>query len=282
MPSSPQFASSLPTTIKSGTNHKLPRQLTHNFSIAPVTTPTLPAYRRLITLLLPIRYPDKFYKDSVANPTSSSLALCALWSQTLQPAKRKSESLDDELPSSSIPAIDGSEAKVIGGIQCRLEPLPCPPPNIFPTASTAPPLPHQQPHNLYIQTLAVLSPYRSLGVATALLDAIVSIALIHYPCQNIKVEEIYAHVWEANEEALEWYMKRGFEVGGEVVVGYYRKLRPSGARVVRRRVGVRDWVGAVGGWKEDAEESYEKTEVRAETLQKEKKGDVRNEDGHNG
>lgn len=281
MLSSPEFGSSLPTTIRSGTNHNLQRLLVPNFSIAPVTAPTLPAYRRLITLLLPIRYPDKFYKDSIANPTSSSLALCALWPQTPRPGKRKLEPSNDE-PPPSVPAIDDLEAKVIGGIQCRLEPLPCPPPEIFPTASTAPPSPHQQPHNLYIQTLAVLSPYRSLGVATALLDAIVSTALIHYPRQNIKIEEVYAHVWEANEEALEWYMKRGFEVGGEVVVGYYRKLRPSGARVVRRRVGVRDWVGAVGGWKEDADESHQKTEGRAKNLGKDKEGVARKEDGGNG
>ena len=31
--------------------------------------------------------------------------------------------------------------------------------------------------------------------------------------------------------------------------GYYRRLRPSGARIVRRRIGVGDWVGVVGGWK---------------------------------
>ena len=65
------------------------------------------------------------------------------------------------------------------------------------------------------------------------------------------MKEVYAHVWEANEEAIKWYIKRGFDVGEDVVEGYYRKLRPSGARVVRRRVGVGDWVGGVGGGKGD-------------------------------
>ena len=55
-------------------------------------------------------------------------------------------------------------------------------------------------------------------------------------------------MWEANGEALEWYIKRGFEVAGQVEEGYYRKLRPSGARVVKRRVGVGDWIGVTGGW----------------------------------
>ena len=238
-PRSALHPSPLRTPAKLGTDHNPPRQLPADLSITHVTASTLPAYRRLITLLLPIRYTDQFYKESIANTTPSSLALCAIWHETPRPGKRKLDSLNDELPSSATAV----GAKVIGGIQCRLEPIPCPPPTIStttsPTNSTVPQPPYQQPHNLYIQTLAVLSPYRHLGIATALLDAIICIALTHYPRQNTNVKEIYAHVWEANEEALEWYIRRGFEVG-EVVEGYYRKLRPSGARIVRRRISVGD------------------------------------------
>ncbi len=32
---------------------------------------------------------------------------------------------------------------------------------------------------------------------------------------------------------------------------YHRKLRPSGARFVRRRIGVGDWLGVIGGWEGD-------------------------------
>ena len=49
-------------------------------------------------------------------------------------------------------------------------------------------------------------------------------------------------MWEANVEAVEWYVRRGFVVDENVVEGYYRKLRPSGARVVRRKIGVVDWL----------------------------------------
>ena len=59
------------------------------------------------------------------------------------------------------------------------------------------------------------------------------------------VREVYAHVWEMNVEGIGWYARRGFEVGA-VVGGYYRRLRPDGARVVRRRVGVGEWVGREG------------------------------------
>ena len=38
-------------------------------------------------------------------------------------------------------------------------------------------------------------------------------------------------------------MKRGFVVEDGVVEGYYSRLRPSGARVVRREIRVGDYVG---------------------------------------
>lgn len=42
-----------------------------------------------------------------------------------------------------------------------------------------------------------------------------------------------AHVHEVNEEALEWYIARGFHVQEGVIENYYRRLRPTGARVVK-------------------------------------------------
>lgn len=38
---------------------------------------------------------------------------------------------------------------------------------------------------------------------------------------------------EANEEGLKWYVSRGFTVEQGVVESYYRKLKPSGARIVK-------------------------------------------------
>jgi ribosomal protein S18 acetylase RimI-like enzyme len=51
------------------------------------------------------------------------------------------------------------------------------------------------------------------------------------------VADVYAHVWEENEEARRWYKGRGFWEEGGRVEGYYRKLKPSGAVIVRREVG---------------------------------------------
>ena len=202
-----QFPSVSCTEQKS--SPKLTKPLPPNLTIEPVTARTLQAYRRLITLLLPIRYPDRFYHDSLENATHDSIALCVLWQEPGTP-----------------------ETKVIAGIQCRRIEIPISPSSTSPTSATS-------QDTLYIQTLATLAPYRSLGVATALLDAVITTAIRKYE----HVTSVSAHVWEANTDALEWYEKRGFEVEKGVVEGYYRKLRPAGARVVRRRLGVVDYLG---------------------------------------
>lgn len=185
-----------------------------NITIEPVTPQTLPSYRRLITLLLPIRYPDAFYKQSIAaSPERPPLSLIALWhdtsTTTCQPPK------------------------VVAGIQARLEP--------FPSSSPDP----NPPQTLYIQTLALLAPYRHLGIASSLLSELLSRVLQQH--MGLKIESVYAHVWESSVEALEWYVKRGFEVENGVIPDYYRRLKPGGARIVRRRVGVADYLAGKEG-----------------------------------
>ena len=205
------------------------RPLPPNVAIEPTTPATLPSLRRLITLLLPIRYPESFYKESVADTTSSSLSHVALWCEEKpHPLKRKRPSSSPQPPTIESNPI-ASLPTVIAGIQCRLEPLVVQSPTSGPEQL------------LYIQTLATLSPYRNLGIASYLLDSIIATTVKYH--HNVK--EIYAHVWEANHEALEWYIGRGFEVDKEVVRGYYRRLRPAGARLVRRRIGVVDWLSTM-------------------------------------
>ena len=192
------------------------RPIPSNVHIGPVSSATLPSYRRLITLLLPIRYPDKFYKDSIADTSESSLARVALWREGHAPKSSY------KLGSTAISyERDLADRKVIGGIQCRVEDNP-----LVPAGE----------RQLYIQTIGVLAPYRQLGIATQLLEDIV-VTVIKY---HENVTSIYAHVWEANTDALEWYRQRGFSVESEVIEGYYRRLKPSGARVVRRRITISD------------------------------------------
>lgn len=196
------------------------RSLPSNVHVEPITLSTLASYRRLITLLLPIRYPDTFYKDSVANITDSSLARVALWQE--RDARKSSNMIELPVFHENHAA---SEKKVAGGIQCRLEDIP-----------SAPAAERQ----LYIQTVGVLAPYRQLGIATYLLEDIVTTVMDHYE----NVTSIYAHVWEANTDALEWYTRRGFSIEKEILEGYYRRLKPSGARIVRRGITIEDHVAA--------------------------------------
>ena len=88
----------------------------------------------------------------------------------------------------------------------------------------------------------MLSPFRSLGIATALVDRIISTVIRYHSNVATNITDMYAHVWEANDDALEWYTRRGFTIEEGIVEGYYRRLKPSGARIVRKRLGVSDWL----------------------------------------
>ncbi|PVI06785.1 acyl-CoA N-acyltransferase [Periconia macrospinosa] len=115
-------------------------------------------------------------------------------------------------PLSPEPTLNLEKPRVVGAIRCRLLP-----------SST-----------LYISTISLLAPYRSHGIASHLLqNVIVKASNAH------GVRSITAHVWEANEDGLEWYEKRGFEIIGKEDK-YYNKLKPSGAVLVRKWVEVSD------------------------------------------
>lgn len=114
---------------------------------------------------------------------------------------------------------------------CRLEATPVP--------DSSPSTPEFVPgcHDLYIQSLALLSPYRGQGLAAAVLrEVIFSAASTSISTNGVKVVEIYAHVWTENTDALEWYSKRGFKREERVLTGYYRKLKPDTAWILRRRI----------------------------------------------
>lgn len=56
--------------------------------------------------------------------------------------------------------------------------------------------------------------------------------------KHYNIRSVTAHVHEANDEGLHWYAARGFKVEDGVVEGYYRRLNPTGARIVRLEL---DW-----------------------------------------
>ena len=110
------------------------------------------------------------------------------------------------------------DERPVGWIRCRLEP------SSGPTSFTT--------NQIYIQTLCLLAPYRSCGFASHLLDSV----LASENLTKYNATFVYAHVWENNEDALVWYEKRGFK-RTILVDQYYRRLKPSGAWMVRRDLG---------------------------------------------
>ena len=158
--------------------------------ITPIQQSHLPAIQRLTSTTLPVHYSRSFFTSTLTDQRAAQLSRVVLYSST-----------------------------PVGWMRCRLEPCS---PNI--DTSLNKPVPTQ----IYIQALALLAPYRNLGLATVLLDIILSTSIAMSPGMTC----IYAHVWEKNEDALEWYAKRGFR---RVIFmeRYYSKLRPGGAWIVR-------------------------------------------------
>lgn len=62
---------------------------------------------------------------------------------------------------------------------------------------------------------------------------------------------------EANEEGLKWYIARGFQVEEGVVENYYRRLKPSGARIVK----------LVLQWNDDASDKAAEADVHSTSNQ---------------
>jgi ribosomal protein S18 acetylase RimI-like enzyme len=223
------------------------RPLPPNVELAPLTHEHLDAFKRLNALTLPIPYPESFYKETMTEP-HNGITLVALWHPSPNNA-RAAAGLDasrfdqhiskatleletevavglgasrfDKYMSKDTLELETEEQakpRLIGAIRCRL-------------------LPSSQ---LYISTIGILAPYRTHGIAMHLLQTIVKKAVAEHG-----VRCVTAHVWEANEEGLEWYQKRKFEILGKEEA-YYRKLNPKGAFLVRKWIGVGDLLGEGG------------------------------------
>lgn len=188
-----------------------------HIAVETIRTAHIPSLTRITGLLLPIRYPNSFYTNTITDPIVASLSRVAIYH-------------DHPVAAAPNPNASSGSDKVIGGIRCRLERLD-PDREVQGRVAT----------NLYIQTLHLLSPYRGHGVAASLLNSLIcassSDAKGKYRVSEIvkhyNIRSVTAHVHEANEDGLRWYVARGFKVQEGVVDGYYRKLQPSGAKIVR-------------------------------------------------
>ncbi|EPE08486.1 gcn5-related n-acetyltransferase [Ophiostoma piceae UAMH 11346] len=115
--------------------------------------------------------------------------------------------------------------KVVGGIVGRLEESP------FASSPTQ--------LAVYVQSLALSSPYRGSGLMSAALKSIISTIETLNASESFGsiVTSLYCHVWTESDDALRWYEANGFRRNDpEPLANYYFKLQPNTAWVVRRDV----------------------------------------------
>ena len=182
------------------------QRLPANVEIRSCRKEDIQRLKRLNSLLLPLPYPESFYREIIEDPLTNNITLVAVWHDSAE-------------------AAGNSSGTLVGATRCKLLAHP----NSQPAKRQGP--------MLYLSTLVVLSPYRGHGIAACMLDMLTKRAVEGYGITGVG-----AHVWEANTDGLEWYRKRHFEqVGAED--GYYKRLKPSGAVVLQRDVSVLDLVG---------------------------------------
>lgn len=199
-----------------------PSNLHPQASISAIQPEHVPALRRITSLLLPVNYPDSFWARLSDPQSSGAFSRVVLWT-------------DD--PSSSSPS---NPPKVVGGLVCRPETSPPSTPEGH--QYLQPPDPNARLDSIYIQSLVLLSPYRGLGLAAALLDEVCRAARTYVPAPSPNPGPrlgpfdavVWAHVWTDNADGLRWYVARGFTRDPHALQGYYFKLRPDSAWVVRK------------------------------------------------
>lgn len=221
----------------------------------PVTEAHIPALRRINALLLPVNYTESFYA-AVLDPAASGLfSRAILWRDP------------DAAPN--------APPKVIGGLVCRIEPSPFHPVSGAYSQSLADAAKKSvapaRSHALYIQSLVLLAPYRSQGLASAAVDGIIAAAaqVSGDRGNGLNIGWVFAHVWTENEDGLRWYGARGFVRDG-VLEGYYFKLRPNSAWIVKRAVptpggGGTGMVGRVQAYETQAQAGDPAAAVRPST-----------------
>lgn len=85
-------------------------------------------------------------------------------------------------------------------------------------------------YTVYLMTIAVLEPYRRLGIGSMLLNKMI---------ENLEklgnVRKLKLHVWTINENAIQFYKKNGF-VMDSIDEEYYSNLEPKAAWVIHKEI----------------------------------------------
>lgn len=122
---------------------------------------------------------------------------------------------------------------VVGGVCFRLEDASSPEIGMVNKTIKADKIKQASLKRAYIMTLGVLTPYRRYGVGKKMLDWVIEKA------RALKdVNGIYLHVQTNNEEAKAFYEKQEFTQEGGVFEGYYKKIDPPDAYMLKMDIEV--------------------------------------------
>merc|ERR1712178_185523 len=124
---------------------------------------------------------------------------------------------------------------VVGGVCFRLEDASSPEIGMVNKTIKADQIKQAPLKRAYIMTLGVLTPYRRYGVGKKMLGWVIEKA------KSLKdVSGIYLHVQTNNDVAKSFYEKLGFIQEGGVFEGYYKKIDPPDAFMLKIDVEVSD------------------------------------------
>ncbi|EIM79178.1 N-acetyltransferase NAT13 [Stereum hirsutum FP-91666 SS1] len=158
-------------------------------SFASLTPNNLGTVRKLNSVLFPIKYSEKFYQDILLPEAEDFCKLGA-----------SSCSFGSTVYYNDIP---------VGTVCCRFETK-------------------DGEAQIYLMTMGVLAPYRSLGIGSQCLELIKNAASAY---KNTKIRRIYLHVQISNEGAKQFYQRHGFTELG-VAENYYKKITPRDAWIL--------------------------------------------------
>ncbi|KAI5288413.1 hypothetical protein KEM54_005231 [Ascosphaera aggregata] len=195
-------------------------------TVQPIHMSHLTSLQQMTSALLPVKYSKLHYPETITDARTATISRAAIYHA------------EEASPGATARVTSCPSDKVIGAIKCSLEPI----------VSTEAPSTMPIANNLYIETLLLQAPFRGNGIAKALLESILyepvtctddesddsqpSHQKISSIVKHYNIRTISAHVHESNEDALQWYLARGFIIQPVTIEGYYRKMRPSGAKIV--------------------------------------------------
>ncbi|PPQ99441.1 hypothetical protein CVT24_005248 [Panaeolus cyanescens] len=170
-------------------------------SLSSITPNNIGTVRKLNSVLFPIKYSEKFYKDIQAPEVEDFCKLGVFFSVTSDTLRAEQLITKYLVYYNDIP---------VGTICCRQETV-------------------DGQNVLYLMTMGILAPYRSRKLGSQTLSAILTAAAAHKP----KVDKIYLHVQVSNEDAKRFYESHDFK---EIRVheNYYKKITPADAWVLEK------------------------------------------------